>query len=73
MVDFGGRNIRIMRYVPMYKREAIKTAWTDDDGYWIVLKEGWNADRMDFNCRTIHEDTIKELKYQISGINRRKD
>lgn len=59
---------RIMKYVPKTKREAIYDAWEDSDGMWIMLKEGWNADRMDYNCRTIHEDTIKELRYQIAGI-----
>lgn len=58
----------IMMYVPKSKREAIKEAWTDEDGMWIVLKEGWNADRTDAECRTIHEDNIKDLRYQIAGI-----
>ena len=59
---------RIMKYVPKTKREAIYDAWEDSDGMWIMLKEGWNADRMDYNCHTIHEDTVKELRYQIAGI-----
>ena len=59
---------KIMKYVPKMKREAIYDAWEDSDGMWIMLKEGWNADRMDYNCHTIHEDTIKELRYQIAGI-----
>ena len=59
---------KIMKYVPKSKIEAIKDAWIDDDGMWIVLKEGWNADRTDAECRTIHEDNIKDLRYQIAGI-----
>ena len=67
---------QIMNLVPKSKREAIADAWEDSDGVWIMLKEGWNADNMDSNCRTIHEGgedepfsmTIKELRYQISGI-----
>lgn len=59
---------RLMRYVPKSKIEAISTAWVDSDGMWIILNEGWNADRMDSNCRTIHEDYIKDLKWQIAGI-----
>lgn len=60
----------IMKYIPKSKVEAIHDAWQDDDGYWIILKEGWNADREDTACRTIHEDSIKELRYQIAGIRR---
>jgi hypothetical protein len=61
---------KIMKYVPKSKAEAIKDAWVDDDGMWITLKEGWNADRTDAECRTIHEDNLKELRYQIAGIRR---
>ena len=61
-------NKRILKYVPKTKLEGIDDAWEDSDGMWIVLKEGWNADRMDHVCHTIHEDTVKELRYQIAGI-----
>lgn len=64
---------KILKYVPKAKQEAISSAWHDEDGYWITLKDDWNADNMDVDCHTIHEDTIKELRYQISGINRRED
>lgn len=59
---------KIMKYVPANKKNSIRAAWEDEDGLWIMLNEGWNADRMDSCCRTIHEDTIKELRYQIAGI-----
>lgn len=59
---------RIMKYVPKSKKEAISQAWVDSDGMWIILKDGWNADRMDQNCRVIHEDTVKWLRWQIAGI-----
>ena len=59
---------KIIKYVPLYKRSGIKDAWRDSDGYWITLKEGWNAYRMDSDCRTIHEDTINQLRWQIAGI-----
>jgi len=61
---------KILKYVPSSKREAVRECYKDSDGYWITLHEGWNADRMDFPCRTIHEDDIKELRYQIAGIRR---
>ena len=59
---------RIMKYVPKSKQQAIRACWHDSDGYWIELHDGYNADRMDWHCHTIHEDTIAELRYQIAGI-----
>ncbi|MBQ9531642.1 MAG: DUF3849 domain-containing protein [Eubacterium sp.] len=60
---------RIMKYVPKAKQKAINAAWRDADGYWIELKDGYNAGRMDNSgCHTIHEETITELRYQIAGI-----
>lgn len=59
---------RILRYVPKSKQKAVRACWHDSDGYWIELHEGYNADRMDWHCHTIHEDTIAELRYQIAGI-----
>ena len=58
---------RIMKYVPKSKKEAIYSAWIDSDGMWIMIKEGWIADR---SCadRTIHEDYVKDLRWQIAGI-----
>lgn len=64
---------RIMKYIPRNKQEAVEDAYADQDGYWIVLRDGWTASRMDWNCRTIHEDTIQELRYQIAGICRCKE
>ena len=59
---------QILRYVPKSKLEAIADAFQDDDGIWIWLKDGWNADRMDRDCHVIHEDTVKQLRWQIAGI-----
>ena len=60
---------RILKYVPKSKHKAIRAAWQDSDGYWITLKDGYNAGRMDNSgCHTIHEDTISDLRYQIAGI-----
>lgn len=60
----------IMKYIPKTKHEAIRECFRDSDGYWIYLNDGWNADRMDSDCRVIAEDTISQLRYQISGISR---
>jgi len=63
-------NQKIMNYIPKSKIEAVSDAYKDEDGYWICLNEGWEASRTDSGCRAIHEDTIKELRYQIAGIQR---
>lgn len=67
---------QIMKLIPKGKQEAVYDAWEDSDGVWIMLKEGWNADNMDTQCRTIHEggedytykETVANLRYQIKGI-----
>lgn len=61
---------RILKYVPQKKKEAVADAFKDSDGYWIFLKDGLEASNMDSGCHTIHEDTIKELRYQIGGISK---
>ena len=62
---------RIMKYIPKNKAESVADAFIDEDGMWIYLKDEWNADRMDVDCHVIHEDTIKQLRYQIAGIRRK--
>lgn len=65
----NGQDTQIVRYIPKSKRYMIESCWKDSDGYWITLKDGFNAGRMDVSgCHTIHEDTIAELRYQIAGI-----
>ena len=65
----SGQDAQIMKYIPKSKRHMIESCWKDSDGYWITLKDGFNAGRMDVGgCHTIHEDTIAELRYQIAGI-----
>ena len=69
---------QILRYFPKAKKSAVREVWEDSDGIWIILHEGWNADYMDSDCRTIHcggedesfVDTVRELRYQIEGIRR---
>jgi len=59
----------VLKYIPKGKREAIYYAYHDSDGYWISLNEGWHVDGY---CaeRTIHEDTISELRKWIPNIRR---
>lgn len=64
----GKLSKKIMKYVPKSKVDGIEDAWEDIDGMWIVVKPNWNADRMDTCCHTIHEDNVRELRWQITGI-----
>ena len=57
---------RIMRYVPKQKRAAVRDCYRDEDGYWICLNAGWVAGPD--GCRTIHEDSIRDLREAIKGI-----
>lgn len=61
---------QIMKYIPKSKLDAVSDAFEDEDGLWIYLKQGWEASRTDRGCHVIHEDTVKELRYQIAGIRR---
>ncbi len=58
----------LWKYIPKKFEEAIESADVDEDGYWIYLNDGWNADGMDEHCHVIHENSIKDLKMQISQI-----
>lgn len=69
----------IHRMIPKNKKVAIREIYEDQDGFWIILNEDWNADGMDWDCHVIHEggedftdaETIKQLKYQISLIRKK--
>ena len=64
-----GLDPQVMKYIPKSKQHTIAAYWRNSDGYWITLKDGFNAGRMDNSgCHTIHENTIAELRYQIAGI-----
>ncbi|MBR0542515.1 MAG: hypothetical protein IJK26_10000 [Clostridia bacterium] len=71
--EYEARDKSILKYVPKSKLSAIRSCWKDSDGYWITLNDEWNADRTDWNCHTIHEDSIAQLRYQIAGISRREN
>ena len=66
---------RIMKYIPKSKRAAINECWIEDAlcaeckcSYWITLKEGWEFGNLDAGARIVSQDTIKDLRYQIAGI-----
>lgn len=69
-----------MQHVPKTKRNAIQSAWIEeplcDDhecSYWIQLKEGYHFANYDTGARTVAQDTITDLRYQIEGIEAYKD
>ena len=43
----------------LMKHPAVELFERDEDGYWCYLKEGWWCSDMD--CRTIHEDTVRDV------------
>ena len=32
-----------MKYIPRSKQEAVEDVYADQDGYWIILKDGWTV------------------------------
>jgi hypothetical protein len=57
---------KILKYVQKSKLNAIRSAWKDEEGYWINLNDGY--ENGNWGGRTIHEDTIKWLRYEIAAI-----
>ena len=62
---------KLMKYVPVLKQEAVQEIFRDSDGYWIFLKQDWVASRTDWDAHVIHEETIDELRLQITGIKKK--
>ena len=59
-----------LNYIPKRAHAAIHEIFHDEDGYWVRLKEGWHVEYY-FAERTIHEDTLAEVKEVAKRI--RKD
>ena len=60
----NGIDPKIMKYIPKSKHNTISSCWRDSDGYWITLKDGYNAGRMDNGgCHTIQGVSML-LKFQ---------
>lgn len=59
----------VMKYVPTKKREAVRSAYINAEGYWIELEEGWEGSRTACtDKKIIHELSVADLRYQIWGI-----
>jgi hypothetical protein len=53
--------------VPKKYHAAIKELYQDDDGYWCILNDGYNADGIDSKseCRVANGEDVKEILRQI--------
>lgn len=58
----------VFRYIPKKYYVAIDDAFTDSDGYWIYLKNGFAAYDGGEDCGVIHEYNIQDLKDAIKTI-----
>jgi hypothetical protein len=45
----------------------ISSEWTDEDGHWIALKDGW-MDSCNPHCHTIHEDNAHEARKVFAAV-----
>lgn len=53
--------------IPREVLPAISDAWHDNDGYWVILRDGWRIDnyRREYS---IHEDTLAEITAVAKNI-----
>jgi hypothetical protein len=49
-------------------KEAIHDYWKDDDGYWVILKEGYEAQHD--GARTVNGETYTDLIREMKLIKR---
>ena len=49
-------------------KEAIQDYWKDDDGYWVILKEGYEAQHD--GARTVNGETYSDLIREMKLIKR---
>lgn len=59
---------KIMKYVPKRLIGAIREAYQDSDGYWIILKDDYMDTHM--NAHVIHGYTINELREDLRNVER---
>lgn len=45
----------------MSSKNIISQIWHDEDGWWAILKDGWQID----DCSGVREDTKKKLMERI--------
>lgn len=67
----GSRSKNIWQYIPAYLQCHVADAFSDSDGYWIYLDEGYTAYDGGEDCGVIHDYTIADLKESIRTIRRK--
>lgn len=57
---------KIMKYVPKRLVGAIREAYHDSDGYWIMLEDDYMDTHM--NAHVIHGETINQLREDLQNV-----
>jgi hypothetical protein len=60
------KQLSISKYLPKKHQEKVEDFYSDIDGCWLILKEGYVSTTTE--CSTIHEDNIKDIKKQFKTI-----
>ncbi len=60
------KELSIEKYIPKKYRNTVEDFYKDMDGCWLNLKEGYIS--ADNEATSIHEDTIKDVKYKLKTI-----
>lgn len=65
----SGRQAKdLWKYIPEKLKEGVTDAFSDSDGYWIMLDENHVAYDGGSDCGMIHEYNIADLKAAIKTI-----
>lgn len=68
----SGREAKdLWRYIPARLVTAVADAFSDPDGYWVYLEQGWCAYDGGEDCGEIHEYTIAGLRNAIKTIRKK--
>ena len=58
----------LYKYIPKKYMDGVDEAFSNSDGYWIWLHEGYRAYDLGSDCGIIHEHNIADLKEAIKTI-----
>lgn len=72
MYEAGRQATDIWKYIPEKHMESVTDAFSDSDGYWIWLEDGFVAYDGAEDCRQIHEYNITDLKEAIKTIRKQR-
>lgn len=60
------KQLSVNKYIPKKHQEKVEDFYSDIDGCWLILKEGYVSTITE--CSTIHENNIKDIKKQLKTI-----